>query len=166
MPRAYRPTAPPVCLSSLLSCLSFFFVLERNCGFRRYDRSVSERFHRAWARYDPCLSEDFRKIYISYVLILVKSTWNSQNHNLSGARIIVVRSFASSSISFFFFFFGESTRMHGIEQRMPRASNTAERFVGAIVRAKHSLAMSPCVVATPRQTVTYRLMLNYHRQFF
>lgn len=150
MPCAYRPivpTAPPVYISLLSSSFFLFFVLERNYESCRGRSARSERFGTIlprFARYDPCSSEDSRKIYISYVLralgirrITIYPTSGSSSSDLSYRR------------RFLFFFFGESTRMHG-SNRAPdlehcrticRRNSTREALTGhAAVCCRHSTA--------------------------
>jgi len=171
MPRAYRlivATASPI-YSSLPSFLSFFFLfffLYLNAtadptADDRHDQSFSERFLALGFDIIPVRPTRFSK---NIHKLRTKSTWNSQNHNIYPAP-------GSSSSDLLhrrrFLFFDKSTRVHGSKWADdPKPPNTTERFVGAIVRAKHSLAIPPCVVATLRQTVTYRLTLNYHQRYF
>lgn len=165
MPRAYRPivaTASPAYISLFFSFslfLSLFLYFKRNCGSHRADdrHDQSERFPRARARYDPRsrptrLSKNIHKLR-------TKSTWNSQNHNLSGARIIIVRSHSHRRQFYSTFFpLGESTRLHRIE-RSPGPPNTAAERLRRRNSTREALTGHPAVrfVATLRQTVTYCL---------
>lgn len=161
--RGYRAPLSHISFSTFL----FFFFLYLNAtadptANDRHDRSVSERFPRAWVwRYDPCSSDSReKKIYISYVL-----------RALGIRRITIYRAPGSSSSDlshrrqFWVFFFKKNRRECTDRRENPRAPNA---FVGAnskYARSLHSLAIPPCAVATLRQTVTYRtLMLNYHRR--
>lgn len=162
--RSWLPYLPAYVHISLPSFL-FFFVLERNGGSHR-GRSArsarSERFGTIPPRLDSIWSlfvrQDSRKIYISYVLRAL------------GIRRITIYPAPGSSPSdlsyhrrfLSFFFWRESTPILG-SNRVPGLEHcrTIRRR-----NSMHSLAIPPCVVATLRQTVTYRLTLNYHRRFF
>lgn len=86
-----------------------------------------------------------------------KSTWNSQNHNLSGARwIVVVRSRQSISSP------GESTRTTRIENRV-RASNTC-RTIRRRNSMREALTGHPAVRRRHGKRLNCRLTLNYHRR--